>query len=127
MIIVHFSCGIKISPLILYLYFLPLCSFDKIIAKEIPSSIVYEDDRVLAFRDVNPQAPVHVLVVPKFRDGLTQLGKVGLLVFVLFCAYIYIICAVFRWIQCNFVFKICSISHVEPISSFYMTALPIGI
>ncbi|KAJ9168505.1 hypothetical protein P3X46_020019 [Hevea brasiliensis] len=49
--------------------------FDKIIAKEIPSSIVYEDDRVLAFRDVNPQAPVHVLVVPKFRDGLTQLGK----------------------------------------------------
>ncbi|PQQ12273.1 14 kDa zinc-binding protein [Prunus yedoensis var. nudiflora] len=33
--------------------------FDKIIAKEIPSSIVYEDDKVLAFRDINPQAPVH--------------------------------------------------------------------
>ncbi|XP_062161647.1 14 kDa zinc-binding protein [Alnus glutinosa] len=49
--------------------------FDKIIAKEIPSSIVYEDDKVLAFRDINPEAPVHVLVVPKFRDGLTQLGK----------------------------------------------------
>ncbi|XP_065854121.1 14 kDa zinc-binding protein-like [Euphorbia lathyris] len=49
--------------------------FDKIIAKEIPSSIVYEDDNVLAFRDVNPQAPVHVLVIPKFRDGLTELGK----------------------------------------------------
>ncbi|XP_050232212.1 14 kDa zinc-binding protein isoform X3 [Mercurialis annua] len=49
--------------------------FDKIIAKEIPSSIVYEDEKVLAFRDVNPQAPVHVLVIPKFRDGLTQLGK----------------------------------------------------
>ncbi|XP_021285802.1 14 kDa zinc-binding protein isoform X2 [Herrania umbratica] len=49
--------------------------FDKIIAKEIPSTIVYEDDKVLAFKDVNPQAPVHVLVIPKVRDGLTQLGK----------------------------------------------------
>ncbi|XP_027338448.1 14 kDa zinc-binding protein-like isoform X2 [Abrus precatorius] len=49
--------------------------FDKIIKKEIPSSIVYEDEKVLAFRDINPQAPVHVLVIPKFRDGLTQLGK----------------------------------------------------
>ncbi|XP_031395625.1 14 kDa zinc-binding protein [Punica granatum] len=49
--------------------------FDKIINKEIPSTIVYEDDKVLAFRDVNPQAPVHVLVIPKLRDGLTQLGK----------------------------------------------------
>ncbi|XAR55578.1 hypothetical protein NMG60_11035690 [Bertholletia excelsa] len=49
--------------------------FDKIIAKEIPSSIVYEDERVLAFRDINPQAPVHVLVIPKFKDGLTQLSK----------------------------------------------------
>ena len=50
--------------------------FDKIIAKEIPSTIVYEDDKVLAFKDIGPQAPVHVLVIPKFRDGLTQLGKV---------------------------------------------------
>ncbi|GLT39750.1 hypothetical protein SLA2020_139250 [Shorea laevis] len=49
--------------------------FDKIIAKEIPSTIVYEDDKVLAFRDINPQAPVHVLVIPKLRDGLTELGK----------------------------------------------------
>ncbi|PIA42843.1 hypothetical protein AQUCO_02000353v1 [Aquilegia coerulea] len=49
--------------------------FDKIISKEIPSTIVYEDDKVLAFRDINPQAPVHVLVIPKFRDGLTQLSK----------------------------------------------------
>jgi hypothetical protein len=55
--------------------------FDKIIAKEIPSSIVYEDDKVLAFRDINPEAPVHVLVIPKFRDGLTQLGKVVVLSF----------------------------------------------
>ncbi|XP_066372053.1 14 kDa zinc-binding protein-like [Miscanthus floridulus] len=49
--------------------------FDKIIAKEIPSSIVYEDENVLAFRDINPQAPVHVLVIPKVRDGLTGLNK----------------------------------------------------
>ncbi|KAK1384744.1 14 kDa zinc-binding protein [Heracleum sosnowskyi] len=49
--------------------------FDKIISKEIPSTIVYEDEKVLAFRDINPQAPVHVVVIPKYRDGLTQLGK----------------------------------------------------
>ncbi|CAH2034679.1 unnamed protein product [Thlaspi arvense] len=49
--------------------------FDKIIAKEIPSDIVYEDENVLAFRDINPQAPVHVLVIPKSRDGLTMLRK----------------------------------------------------
>ncbi len=39
--------------------------FQKIINKEIPASIVYEDDHCLAFRDVNPQAPVHVLLIPK--------------------------------------------------------------
>ena len=39
--------------------------FCKIIAGEIPSTKVYEDDKVFAFRDINPQAPVHVLVVPK--------------------------------------------------------------
>ena len=39
--------------------------FAKIIRKEIPATIVYEDDRALAFRDVNPKAPVHILVVPK--------------------------------------------------------------
>ncbi|XP_052158546.1 14 kDa zinc-binding protein-like [Oryza glaberrima] len=49
--------------------------FDKIIAKEIPSNVVYEDEKVLAFRDINPQAPVHVLVIPKIRDGLTGLDK----------------------------------------------------
>ena len=41
------------------------CLFCKIIAREIPGSIVYEDDRVVAFNDINPQAPTHVLVVPK--------------------------------------------------------------
>ena len=39
--------------------------FSKIIRKEIPADIVFEDDEVLAFRDINPQAPVHILVVPK--------------------------------------------------------------
>jgi histidine triad (HIT) family protein len=39
--------------------------FAKIIRKEIPATIVYEDDRALAFRDVGPKAPVHILVVPK--------------------------------------------------------------
>ena len=39
--------------------------FEKIIAREIPATIVYEDDLVLAFRDIKPQAPVHVLIVPK--------------------------------------------------------------
>jgi histidine triad (HIT) family protein len=39
--------------------------FEKIIAREIPAQIVFEDEHVLAFRDINPQAPVHVLIVPK--------------------------------------------------------------
>ena len=39
--------------------------FEKIAAREIPANIVYEDDMVLAFRDINPQAPTHVLIVPK--------------------------------------------------------------
>jgi len=39
--------------------------FSKIIEREIPADIVYEDERCLAFRDVNPQAPVHILVIPK--------------------------------------------------------------
>lgn len=41
------------------------CLFCKIIAGEIPSQRVYEDEFVFAFRDINPQAPVHILVVPK--------------------------------------------------------------
>ncbi len=39
--------------------------FTKIIEREIPASIVYENDKVLAFKDINPQAPIHILVVPK--------------------------------------------------------------
>jgi histidine triad (HIT) family protein len=41
------------------------CLFCKIIAGEIPSHKVYEDDKVFAFKDINPQAPVHIVIVPK--------------------------------------------------------------
>ncbi|MFQ3573153.1 MAG: histidine triad nucleotide-binding protein [Thermodesulfovibrionales bacterium] len=41
------------------------CIFCKIVQKEIPSKIVHEDDKVLAFEDINPQAPIHILVIPK--------------------------------------------------------------
>jgi len=41
------------------------CLFCRIVAREIPASIVYEDNDVLAFNDINPQAPTHVLVIPK--------------------------------------------------------------
>ncbi len=48
--------------------------FDKILARQIPAKIAYEDDDVLAFHDISPQAPVHVLVIPKRKvrgfDGL---------------------------------------------------------
>lgn len=39
--------------------------FSKIIAREIPADIIYEDEHCLAFRDINPQAPIHVLLIPK--------------------------------------------------------------
>lgn len=41
------------------------CIFCKIINKEIPSKIVYEDEKVIAFNDTNPAAPIHILVIPK--------------------------------------------------------------
>lgn len=39
--------------------------FAKILRKEIPADIVYEDDKCMAFRDINPQAPVHILIIPR--------------------------------------------------------------
>ena len=39
--------------------------FEKIIARQIPADIVYEDDLVIAFRDIHPQAPTHILIIPK--------------------------------------------------------------
>ncbi len=45
------------------------CLFCKIVAGDIPSTKVYEDDSVLAFRDINPMAPTHILVIPKTHIG----------------------------------------------------------
>jgi histidine triad (HIT) family protein len=41
------------------------CLFCKIVNKEIPSTVVYEDEDILAFKDINPVAPVHILIIPK--------------------------------------------------------------
>ena len=49
--------------------------FDKILSKEILSDAVYEDELVYAFRDISPQAPIHVLLIPKVRAGLTQMRR----------------------------------------------------
>lgn len=49
--------------------------FDKIISKEIPADIIYEDDGCLAFNDVNPQAPVHFLVIPKKRIPMLEMAN----------------------------------------------------
>ena len=49
--------------------------FDKIVSKELPSDIVYENDKILAFRDVNPQAPIHILIIPKSKENLSGLGE----------------------------------------------------
>lgn len=43
----------------------PDCLFCKIAAKELPASVVYEDDQLMAFKDINPVAPVHLLIVPR--------------------------------------------------------------
>ena len=50
------------------------CIFCKIVAKQIPSNILYESDRVLAFPDIGPQAPVHILIIPKAHYA--QLGEI---------------------------------------------------
>ncbi|GKY93376.1 hypothetical protein MPSEU_000305200 [Mayamaea pseudoterrestris] len=49
--------------------------FDKLLRKEIPSTCVYEDDVTYCFMDVHPQAPFHVLVIPKQKDGLIGLSS----------------------------------------------------
>ena len=50
--------------------------FGKIIRREIPADIVHEDDHVIAFKDVNPQAPVHVLIIPK-NEEIPTLNDAG--------------------------------------------------
>eukprot|EP00038_Savillea_parva_P010858 m.193303 g.193303 ORF g.193303 m.193303 type:complete len:129 (+) comp18892_c0_seq1:239-625(+) len=49
--------------------------FGKIIRKEIPADIVHEDDVCLAFKDINPQAPVHILVIPKKKIAQLSLAE----------------------------------------------------
>lgn len=49
--------------------------FEKIVARQIPAKIAYEDDQVLAFHDIHPQAPVHVLIVPK--KAIPRIGLAG--------------------------------------------------
>src|SRR5215213_8860033 len=51
------------------------CLFCKIASGEIPANLVYQDDRLLAFRDVNPQAPMHVLIIP--RRHIATLNDLG--------------------------------------------------
>ena len=55
------------------------CIFCKIAKGEIPSRKAYEDDRILAFYDLDPQAPVHILLIPKTHiagaDELTEIGR----------------------------------------------------
>lgn len=43
------------------------CLFCKIVNKEIPADIVFENDRILAFKDIDPQAPIHLLIIPKLH------------------------------------------------------------
>ena len=52
------------------------CIFCKIIKREIPADIVYEDEEIIAFKDINPAAPVHILVIPKKHiPSLVELQK----------------------------------------------------
>ncbi len=60
----------------------PICLFCRIIRRELPATVVYEDDEVLAFQDIAPKAPVHLLIVPKRHvEGLQVLedGDAGLI------------------------------------------------
>ena len=50
----------------------PDCIFCKIVAKQVPAGVVYQDSQVTAFRDLNPQAPVHVLIVPNQHVDNTE-------------------------------------------------------
>jgi len=61
------------------------CLFCKIVQKEIPCDIVYENERLLAFRDISPQAPTHILIIPKkhiattndiSKDDTTLIGEI---------------------------------------------------
>ena len=53
----------------------PPTIFDKIVAGEIPAAVVKDTDDILAFKDINPAAPAHILVIPKKRQNLSSLRK----------------------------------------------------
>jgi histidine triad (HIT) family protein len=54
------------------------CIFCKIVEKQLPSSVVYEDDKVMAFNDINPVAPVHVIIIPKIHiTNVNELTEVN--------------------------------------------------
>jgi histidine triad (HIT) family protein len=53
----------------------PDCLFCKIVSGDIPAAIVYRDDRLIAFKDINPQAPLHVLIIP--RRHIPSLNDLG--------------------------------------------------
>lgn len=55
---------------------MPDCVFCRVLKKEIPSKAAYEDDTVYAFHDIHPQAPTHILIIPrKHIAGVAELGK----------------------------------------------------
>ena len=65
------------------------CLFCKIVKKEIPGNIVYEDEKILAFKDIHPVAPVHILVIPKkhidslnemVEEDVNLIGKIHLVI-----------------------------------------------
>jgi histidine triad (HIT) family protein len=60
------------------------CLFCKIASKRIPADVIFEDDKVVAFKDIEPQAPVHILVIPKVHiptiNGLSDASLAGHLV-----------------------------------------------
>ena len=52
--------------------------FDQILAGELPAKVIYEDDEVFAFNDINPQAPIHVLIIPKIKiKSFSQLNELS--------------------------------------------------
>lgn len=55
---------------------MPDCLFCKIVSGDIPATLVHQDDRLVAFKDINPQAPLHVLIIPRRHiPSLNDLGR----------------------------------------------------